>query len=305
MPKKLIVIAGGLGNQIQMTAAIATLERELGWEVEVVAGGAPVAAVEMREWLPWTAHRPQWRPEKGEFDGVVALGFGGNKQLQDKGWCGLPWLNDISTQAVRCERSEVDVSMDACRDLGVPEDLLNWHGSLMCDEDYDEKFDVVLANNYYRGRREAPNAHWDVKGFPGFASVGAEIQKRWPHLSVCCIGLDDRDRIGGVVDRTGLSLGETLALIKRAKFVVSTDSMAFHAAACFDTPAYVLWTATCELRSACPKFHDTATLIGRDDLECRKTCFQRSNQWTACKDWRCQEIGIGRIVDTIEEGGNE
>jgi len=100
-------------------------------------------------------------------------------------------------------------------------------------------------------------------------------------------------------------LGQTLALIARAKFLVSTDSMAFHAAACFDTPAYVLWTATSQVKSGCPKFHDTATFIGRDDLACRETCYSRGCHWHKCEDWKCQEIGVNRIVDTIaeQEGG--
>lgn len=302
-PKKLVVIAGGLGNQIQMTAVIATLERQLGWDIELVAGGAPVAGHELREWFPWPAHRPAWRPEEGEFDEAVALTYGSSKMVQENGWFGPVWANDLSKQAVHYKASEVDIAMNACRDLGIAEADLDWHGCLNYDERYPERFDVVIANNYFKGTKAVPRTHWDVRGFPGMGSVAAEIQKRWPALSVCSIGIDDREHVLGTVDRTGLTIGQTLALIKRAKFIVSTDTMAFHAAACFDTPAYVLWTATNQTKSACPKFHDTATLIGRDDLECRKDCFQRGNRWTACKDWKCQEIGIGRIVDTIAEGG--
>ena len=303
----LAIIAGGLGNQIQMTAAISTLRIRLGWDVETVAGGAPVAAAEMRDWLPGVTHRPAWRPGRDEhFDGAVALGFGGNKMTQDAGWCGISWLNDISKQAVRTERSEVDVSMDACRDLGIAERDLMWHGELGCNDGYDgyyeaysEQFDIVLANNYYRGHKDKPNNQWHVKGFPGFGSVAAGLQKRFPRLSMCCIGYDDRDAIAGVVDRTGIPLGDTLALIKRAKVLVTTDSMAFHAAACFDTRTFALWTATSAAKNACPKFHATATLIGREDLECRKTCQTRSQYWTACKRWECVEIGIGRIVGEV------
>ena len=297
--KKLAVTAGGLGNQIQMTAAIRTLESQLGWEVEMLTGGAPVAAAEMRDWMPWPTHRPAWRPEDGEFDGAVALGFGANNQEQNRGWCGIPWLNDISTQAVRTARSEVDVSMDACRDLGIAEADLNWHGLLNANDAYRERFDVVLANNYYKGTQERPNDTWHVKGFPGFASVAREIQTRWPRLSVCCIGVDARERIQGVTDRTGLPLGDALALIKRAKFLVTTDSMAFHAAACFDTQTFALFTATSQTKCACPKFHASATVIAREDLACRDKCYSGGCLWHKCKRWECQEIGVSHIVDTI------
>ena len=99
-------------------------------------------------------------------------------------------------------------------------------------------------------------------------------------------------------------MGDTLALIKRAKFIVTTDTMAFHAAACFNTKAFVLWTATSQVKSGCPKFHATATFIGRDDLACRETCYSRGCHWHRCDTWECQEIGVSHIVDTIaNEGG--
>jgi len=304
----LAIIAGGLGNQIQMTAAVATLEANLGWHMEIVAGGAPLGAAELRALIPWPTHRPAWRPAKDEhFDGAVALGFGANGGKQDAGWMGIPWLNDIGKQAVRTAKSEVDVSMDACRELGIAEDDLIWHGEIDYNEAYGEQFDIVLANNYYKGTKESPREHWHVRGFPGFGSVAKGLQERFPRLSMCCIGYDDREAIAGVVDRTGIPLGDTMALIARAKVLVTTDSMAFHAAPCFDTRTFGLWTATSAVKSACPKFHHTATLIGRDDLECRKTCHANLQGWMRCKRWECQEIGIGRIVGEVAaylEGGD-
>ena len=297
--KTLAIIAGGLGNQIQMTAAIRTLRERLGLDIEVLSGGAPVAAVEMRRWLPYEAHRPAWRPTNGEFTGAVVLGFGSWHQAQDMGWHGLRWLNQVDRQIVGFTTSEVDVSMNACRDLGVAEDDLIWHGELNCDETYDERFDVVLANNYYKGTVEKSTDHWHVRGYPGFKSLASAIRERWPGLSMCCIGLDARERIEGVTDRTGLPLGSALALIKRAKFLVTTDSMAFHAAACFDTKTFALWTATSAVKSACPKFHATAVLLERSDLECRRDCQAASHRWTSCRDWKCQEIGIGQAMKPI------
>jgi len=301
--KIVAVVAGGLGNQMQMTAALRTIRDRLGYDIEVVSGGAPVAGLEMRELFGYPAYGPRWRPEKGEFDGAVALGFGANRQSQERGWAGLKWLNDLSKQVVLTERSEVDVSMNACRDLGVAEADLRWHGELSWPRRYwepTESFDVVIANNYYKGPKATPTHHWDVKGFPGITTLAAEIQKRWPELSICCIGLDDRERVEGVVDRTGLPLMDTLGLIGRARFIVTTDTMAFHAAACLRIPAFALWTATSAVKSACPKFHDKAVLIGRDDLACRETCFAKAHYWTRCKRWECQEIGIGHIMEIIE-----
>ena len=297
--KTLAIIAGGLGNQIQMTAAIRTLRERLGLDIEVLSGGAPTGSTEIRQWLPYETHRPAWRPLNGDFSGAVVLGFASWRQTQDAGWQGLPWLNQVDRQVVRYEMSEVDVSMNACRDLGVAEDDLIWHGEMNCDETYDERFDVVLANNYYKGTPGHPNDHWHVKGYPGFKSLASAIRDKWPNLSMCCIGLDRHDAIEGVTDRTGTTLGGSLALIKRAKFLVTTDSMAFHAAACFDTKAFALWTATSVIKNACPKFHATAVLLERTDLECRRDCQEASHRWTSCRDWKCQEIGIGQAMKPI------
>jgi len=299
--KVLAVIAGGLGNQIQMTAAIRTLRERLGWDMEILSGGAPVAGDAMREYFRCPAHRPSWRPMAGEFDGAVALAFGNMHQVQDKGWNGLPWLNDLTRQTVGYALSEVDVSMNACRELGVKERDLIWHGDLNCDETFSECFDVVLANNYYKAAVDNPNTHWTIKGYPGFKSLATLIREKYPRLSMCCIGADGREAIEGVTDRTGIPLGCSLALIKRARFIVTTDSMAFHAGPCFDTKTFALWTGTSQVKNACPKFHASAVIVGRDDLECRKDCQEKSHRWTACKNWQCQEIGIGHVLKHITE----
>ena len=118
--------------------------------------------------------------------------------------------------------------------------------------------------------------------------------------------MDDREIIEGVVDRTGIKLADALALIKRARLLITTDTMAFHAAACFDTPTVALWTATSAVKSACPLFHATATLVGRDDLECRKDCYASQCRWKRCSDWACQRIPVADIMAVAEkklEGG--
>ena len=296
----LAIIAGGLGNQMQMTAPLVTLRERLGWRIEVVSVGAPVAGGPLREMLPFPTHGPGVRTIG--FDGVVGLGFGSYGGNQADGWRGLTWLNTLSDQVVRTAKSEVDVAMDACRELGVAEEDLIWHGEMSCNEEYQERFDVVIANNYYKGpNKQRTTDHWHVRGYPGIKTLAAEIRKAWPELSICCIGLDDREYVEGTTDRTGLPLGDALALIKRARILISTDTMAFHAGACFDTPTFAIWTATSRVKSACPKFHHTARLIGRDDLACRDTCFADRQRWTHCQRWECQEIGVGHIMGIIEE----
>ena len=135
-----------------------------------------------------------------------------------------------------------------------------------------------------------------MRGYPDYPALVAALKRCWPTLSICCIGMDDREIIGGVVDRTGIALADALALIKRARLLITTDTMAFHAAACFDTPTVALWTATSAVKSACPRFHATATLVGRDDLECRKDCYARRCRFNRCEDWACQRIPVADIM---------
>jgi hypothetical protein len=296
-----VITGGGLGNQIQTTAAIDTLEKRLGFDVEVVTSGAPVAGDELRELIPWPAYSPRQTPPANRFDGCVALGFGATWQDQAKGWRGIPFLNDLSRQAVGYETSEVDTSLNACRDLGVIEGDLGWHGRLLSSAG-GEHFDVVLADNHYRGPRNKPTSRWNVKGYPGFDDLAEGIQRRWPSASVCCIGVDERERVAGVVDRTGVPLAESVSLIENAGLLVTTDSMAFHAAGCFETPTVAIWTATSATKNAEPRFHATARYALRGDLVCRRDCQEDRWRWRRCKRWECQEIPVDQVIETIGRG---
>ena len=174
------------------------------------------------------------------------------------------------------------------------EDLI-WRGALKWNEAYDERFDVVCANGYYRR-----NGHWDVKGFPGFSSVALEVQRRHPELSICCIGADKEEYIHGTVDRTGLPLCDSLALISKAQLVLATDSMAWHAAGALGVKSLGLFTATSTLKNADPLFHWNGRVVGRLDLECRRMCQEQAHRWTRCERHECQEIGVYAAADAAD-----
>lgn len=194
--------------------------------------------------------------------------------------------------------------MNACLELGVPENDLIWQGQLRTNPKYAERFDVVLANGYYR----KDGGYWDVKGFPGFKSVAAELRNRYPELSICSIGADKREHIEGTTDRTGIALLDAVTLLAKAQFVICTDSMAFHAAACFGTMTFPLFTATSTVKNADPRFHASATIIRKREpgdvngkpLQCGLLCQEQGHRWRRCKRHLCQEIGIGHIIEVIE-----
>ena len=292
--KVLALIAGGLGNQIQMTAAIRTLRERLGISVEIIATGAPTGGDELRQLFAVPAHSMSWWPKRETFEGVVALTYAASK-IPDR-FRGLRVLNNPARQAVRADWSEVDTSMNACRDMGVGEDDLIWHGELQ-KPDVDEAFDVVISNGYYRNQSH----YWAVKGYPHFKTLVEAIHATWPNLSLCSIGHLAEEHIPGTVDKTRIPLAMSLGLIANAKFVVSTDSMAFHAAPVYDVPTFALFTATSVAKNADLRFHATARIIGREDLRlgCRRMCQEQQHRWNRCTNWKCQNISVEQIIEVI------
>ena len=298
--KALAVVAGGMGNIIQMTAAIRTIRERLGWQLDILSAslsGPRGAHADLDPVLPGAVYT-RATVHYADYEGVVLLGYGSTGRVANWEARGLKLLNDPARQAITCDRSEVDVSMNACRELGVAENDLNWHGDVNWNRDCPERFDVVFANGYYRDKA---GGHWDVKGFPGFGSLAAAIKQKWPRLSICSIGRDGREAIHGTVDRTGLPLLDSLALVARARFTVCTDSMALHAAAAIGARTYALFTATSVRKNFEPRFHWNARLVGRDDLICRADCQRRGHAWRQCPRRECQEIGIGHILQCIAE----
>lgn len=294
--KILAVIAGGLGNQVQMTAAVRTLRERLGWEADIFSTGSPWPHETVDAILPGRVlNAGNVTPHLGEYDGAVLLGFGAAGYGGGL-WRGLRVLNDTAAQKITCERSEVDISMDACRELGVGENELIWRGEVTFNHDYAGCFDIVLANGYYRKK----SGYWDVKGWDGFPALADILRKRRPELTVAAIGADSRERIAGTVDRTGLDILDSLALVARARCLMSTDSFAFHAASPLRTPTAAIFTATSTVKNADGRFHDYATIVGRDDLECRLTCQADDHRWRRCRDRQCREIAPERIADVVE-----
>jgi len=304
------VFAGGLGNQIQMTCVARTLRERLGWDVDTLSTGIAVGSGTHEDFdpvLPGRVFHYQNPPDWKGYDGIVLLAFAANGARAGQERWGQPILNDPARQIVHVNHSEVDTAMNAPREFGVAEDDLIWQGELNWNEEYGERFDIVMANGYLR--RES--GLWDVKGYPGYGSAAAEIQRRWPKLSVCCIGRNAQEVIHGTVDRTGLPLLDSLALIRRAKVLIATDSMALHAGGALGTPTVALFTATSVTKNCDPRFHATAEVVrvmepSGSPLLCGLMCQEQGCRWRRCDRWRCQEIGIGAIADAVGrklEGG--
>ncbi len=292
-------IAGGMGNMIEMTAAIRTMRERLGYEVDVHTTGTPWSHADIDPIFETQGckvyNNGNWdQIGEDDYDGIVFLGYGRPRE-QKTYYNGLRVLNDTMRQAVNFKQSEVDVSMNACRDLGVPEEDLIWEGDINWNRDYPERVDIVLANGYYR----KDSGYWDVKGYPGFQDIATGLRDLFPGYRIGSIGKDGSETIPGTEDFTGINILDALTLIKGARFIVCTDSMAHHAAGALGKRSFAIFTATSRVKNYDSRFHANTVLVGRKDLECREECQVRGAYWRRCPTRECQDIDAGKIVDDI------
>jgi len=188
----------------------------------------------------------------------------------------MPLLNEI--KALSMTRSEVDTYMDIARDLGVNEKDIIWHGKCNHGET-EEKFDVVMHDGYNR----YGSAGWEIKSYPHYEKVVEHLEG----IKVCSVGAKE-EYIKGTEDRTGLSLPESLGLIKNCRVFLGNDSGLYHCANALEKDNIVIFTATSIEKNYDERFHKYSTIITRDDLECRPC--QATRGWKSCETRECQNI---------------
>jgi len=149
--------------------------------------------------------------------------------------------------------------------------------------------------------------HWDVGIVPG-CKGGTWLRKRYPGMaevarhflsagkSVAVFGLkgDGVDEIPGVYLSAGIScLPDYLAACRA---VIGTESGVTHLASSLGVPTVMLYTATSERKSepVCKP-----NRIVHLSMPCRP-CVSTSH-WNACRDWKCREIPVERVIAAAEE----
>lgn len=200
----------------------------------------------------------------------------------------LPLLNTI--QPLSMTRSEVDTYMDIARDLGAKEEDLLWYGHCNYDE-RPEQYDVVINNGYNR----VGSANWSVKSYPYYSMVAHALRKRG--YSVCSVGTQ-HEHIEGTDNMIGLSLLDTLGILKNCKVFLGNDSGLYHCANALEVNNAVIFTATSIEKNYDSRFHKFSTIIGREDLKCRPC--QAGRRWARdCKDWQCQKLEPQSVFNTV------
>lgn len=289
MAKLLFCHGEGIGNIIQCIPVIRTLTEVLGHKVDFWhAHGSYGIKDRLIPYVgKWVVGQNINKLDMFSYDGYVSTMWTQNIVGQGP-FARMALLNKI--QPLSVDRSEVDTYMDIARDLGVKEENILWHGICAYGKT-EEKFDIVMHNGYNR----YGSANWSVKSYTHYEKVVEYLEG----VKVCSIGAKE-EYIEGTEDRTGLSLQESLGLIKNARLFVGNDSGMYHASNALETDNIVIFTATSIKKNYDERFHKYSTIITRDDLECRPC--QKTRRWQKdCKDWQCRDIDPEVVLHGIKQ----
>ncbi|GLI32637.1 lipopolysaccharide heptosyltransferase I [Desulforhabdus amnigena] len=150
----------------------------------------------------------------------------------------------------------------------------------------------------------APSAGTRVKRWP--PERFGELAARLPFTSVIVAGKADvplAERVlaasaGKAISLAGkTSMKELLAVIQKAKFVVSNDTGPMHIAAALEVPVFAIFGPTNPLRTG--PYGAIHTII-REDLSC-SPCYRRKE----CADVQCMKnLTLERVLGIIDERSN-
>lgn len=282
----------GIGNVIQCIPIIWTLKEVLGYSVDFwhAYGDYPLPNNLFQNINKFLTSKEIYDININDYCGKVYTGWirHNNKVLKiADSVLKIPKLAE-TVKPLSMDQSEVDTYMDIARDLGVAEKDLIWHGNCNYNK-VDKHYDIVISNGYnYKSA-----VGWERKSYPYYEEVVRLLNSKY---KICSIG-SSQEYINGTVNETGLSLLDSLGIIKNSRLLLSNDSGMYHCANALDTYNITIFTATNIKKNYDKRFHKYTIIVGRDDLVCRPC--QNTNRWCACKFFECQNIKPEVIVDTI------
>ena len=150
-------------------------------------------------------------------------------------------------------------------------------------------FDLVVANGANTNPR---NPHlWEVKKYPHFEKI-AEV---YPSKNIACVGAP-KEYIKGFIDKTGASFTETINMLHNAKRVITNDTFVSHLFCALRTKGVIIYTATSHDKGYDSKFHQSAQIVRRTDLECSPCQLRGNAAWLSCSHQECRNIPVSSII---------
>lgn len=181
-------------------------------------------------------------------------------------------------------RSEVDTYMDIARQLLIKP---IWHGPIF-GKPMSKEYDVILNNGY----NPVGSANWKIKSYPYFDEIASELTKK--DLVVAELGIT-KHPIPTTINKTNLSLRDSLSELAKANLFIGTDSGLYHCANALNIDNLVIFTATTTTKNYDPRFHKKAKIISKA-LPCQPC--QDERRWNKdCDSWLCREIDPDYIIE--------
>ena len=289
MAKILVNIGEGLGNQVETIPALLYLREKHGHDITLLN------------------LIPTYRDASVIFN---MLGFKGVLSTSVAKWDGqystfscamadiffphVPILNKVDKTFID-DHSEVQFNMSMVdrnytdSDCMVPSELFDKVEPLN-----GVNIDVLIHDGYNKSNPEM----WKAKSYPYYQQVARELQKKG--LIVGSIGAVS-EYVPNTVNMTGLPLAQTMRLLKSVKLLIANDTGTYHLASMMGVPTLVVFTFTSVQKNCDHRFHQSASIITRDDIACRP-CQNKSparywiNNKQTCK-WACREVNY-QVVTT-------
>lgn len=291
--KNIILLTGeGLGNIVETLPLIATIEKNLNVKVMVVLVGCNKDYCNIFHKNKAIMYDDITQSDIQSSIGIVKTVWGNHHTKDTIGNHVLGrfnLLNDLNSQGMRLDRSEVSVYLNAASDLGIAKKDFIYNVSDYLHKENSEKFDVVICDGYNYGNTADM---WHVKSYRGWKEIVAWAAGKG--LSICSVGHESQ-YVEGTVNRTSLNIHDTIGLLNGCSIVLSNDTGVYHLASAMGKTGAVVFTFTNTTKNYDSVFHKSFKLVKRKDLDCMACC--HAQRWWkscgighACRDFDGKEI---------------
>jgi len=289
--KLLLSVGEGLGNVTQVLPLANVLKyNEIPFDVLNLSN----CKTEVISWLFSNYANVIGNLDHYNYDGRVELATTkGVLRTSDR--LDIPLINDVKKQHIyRTDMSEVEVYLIVARDLGLTFPETTYDVSLPQTKE-TETFDFVVHNGCILTNK----VYWERKKYIHMKELVERLIDGG--YTVACIGAPE-EYCGAGVNKTGLKIEDSAALMNNCKFYISNETGTYQIASAFKTPGIVLYTATTPVKGHHPKFNGTFKVVTAG-LDCQPCAY--TDAWDKCTKsthnlWNCRDIPVDKVIEEIK-----
>lgn len=296
----LVNIGQGIGNQIEMLPAINLIKQKY-----------PEHTLVFLNTMPHCYHISELIfKEHLLFKDTISMKNTIDVSLID-GLINMPFVTSISIQNIsnmtqptfsyedRLRKSEILTNLMVVENRPqYPIELYNVSNYLKINDSVINKakeYDILIHNGY--NKANPVKDFWKVKEYDKFSEVAERLKYKY---KIASIGKRD-EYVVGTIDETNKDIEDSIALIKKCRIFVSTDTGTYHIAAALKKPGVVLFTATSIDKNYDRLFHKSFHIMRRHDLNCQPCQPSGNGTWLNCSiNKECKNISVDELIDQIE-----